>query len=252
MRTSFSLKSFVEKLGGVTSGNPNVEITKVGSLALADSNAISFFIDTKYTAQLDKTEACAVILKPEHANLTAIPKIITDNPYAYFAKVSSLLNPVDIRLSGCHHSSVVDASCKIPVSCSIGPNVVIEAGATLGEYVVIGSGTVVEKNVEIGDHTVLESNVTIKHGITIGKHCHLFSGCVIGSDGFGYAEKTNADNSKHWVKIPQVIHGLVVDNTYLYAGDRRTGVWRRPLDELDKSVRPLDRNPDDDSQTAPR
>lgn len=39
-----------------------------------------------------------------------------------------------------------------------------------------------------------------------------------------------------WVKIPQVIHGLVVDNTYLYAGDRRTGVWRRPLSELITSV----------------
>jgi photosystem II stability/assembly factor-like uncharacterized protein len=40
-----------------------------------------------------------------------------------------------------------------------------------------------------------------------------------------------------WVKIPQVIHGLVVDNTYLYAGERRTGVWRRPLDEL---ITPVD------------
>jgi len=39
-----------------------------------------------------------------------------------------------------------------------------------------------------------------------------------------------------WVKIPFTIHGLVVDNTYLYAGDRKTSVWRRPLSELITSV----------------
>lgn len=39
-----------------------------------------------------------------------------------------------------------------------------------------------------------------------------------------------------WVKIPFTIHGLVVDDTYLYAGDRKTGVWRRPLSELITSV----------------
>jgi hypothetical protein len=39
-----------------------------------------------------------------------------------------------------------------------------------------------------------------------------------------------------WHKIPQVIHGLVVDDTYIYAGERRTSVWRRPLSELITSV----------------
>jgi photosystem II stability/assembly factor-like uncharacterized protein len=42
-----------------------------------------------------------------------------------------------------------------------------------------------------------------------------------------------------WHKIPQVIHGLVVDDTYIYAGERRTSVWRRPLSEFITSVESL-------------
>ncbi len=39
-----------------------------------------------------------------------------------------------------------------------------------------------------------------------------------------------------WHKIPQVIHSLVVDENYIYAGERRTSVWRRPLQEIITSV----------------
>jgi photosystem II stability/assembly factor-like uncharacterized protein len=35
-----------------------------------------------------------------------------------------------------------------------------------------------------------------------------------------------------WFRIPGVVHALAVDDTYLYAGERRTGLWRRPLSEM--------------------
>jgi hypothetical protein len=58
----------------------------------------------------------------------------------------------------------------------------------------------------------------------------------------------STDNGANWTpvsgdkvpdptrKVPAVIHGLAVDDAYLYAGERRTGVWRRPLSELVTSV----------------
>jgi photosystem II stability/assembly factor-like uncharacterized protein len=39
-----------------------------------------------------------------------------------------------------------------------------------------------------------------------------------------------------WFKIPQTIHGLAVDNDYVYAGERNTSVWRRPLSDIITSV----------------
>ena len=222
---SYDLKEIVAQLGGSVAGNIDATIDRVGSLAHAQAGAISFFSDTKYSAQLTITQASAVILKPEHAALTQLPKILTDNPYAYFAKVSQLLNRMAIGLDigvtqGIHASAVIEASAKISTSCSIGAQVFIDKNVALGENVTIGAGCVIERNSSIGDYTVLESNVTIKHGTQIGTHCHLFSGCVIGNDGFGYAEQDGADHTKSWVKIPQV--GRVVIENHVDIGANTT------------------------------
>ena len=217
---NLTLQQIVEQLGGTCSAKPETQIARVGSLALAQAGAIGFFSDTKYTAQLSNTAASAVIIKPEHVELTSLPKIITDNPYAYFAKVSQLLNPVYVAKTGKHLSAVVDESATVPTSCSIGSNVVIEANVLFGNNVTIGTGCVIERNVSIGDYTVLEANVTIKHSTQIGKDCHLFSGCVIGNDGFGYAEDVGADTVKRWVKIPQV--GRVIIHNHVDIGANTT------------------------------
>ncbi|MES2500077.1 MAG: UDP-3-O-(3-hydroxymyristoyl)glucosamine N-acyltransferase [Pseudomonadota bacterium] len=215
-----SLQEIVQQLGGSIVGESSTIITRVGSLAFAQTGAISFFTDTKYTSQLNNTTASAVIIKPEHAELTKLPKIITDNPYAYFAKLSQLLNPEYVAITGLHATAVIDESVKLPADCSVGANVVIEANAIIGNYVTIGAGCVIEHHVTIGDHTVLEANVTVKHGSYIGRNCHLFSGCVIGNDGFGYAEESLSDNSKRWVKIPQI--GRVVIHNHVDIGANTT------------------------------
>ncbi len=228
MSLNLSIQLIVNQLGGELSGKPETQILRVGSLAQAQAGAISFFSDTKYTNQLKNTAASAVVIGPQHASLTDLPKIITDNPYAYFAKVSALLNPPYVADKGVHASAIVAAGTSIPASCSVGPNVVIEANVSLGSNVVIGSGCVIERNVIIGDNTVLEANVTIKHGTQIGQNCHLFSGCVIGNDGFGYAEQAAADNTKSWVKIPQVGRVIIHDNVDIGAN---TTVDRGAIDD---------------------
>ncbi len=219
MHPNLSLQQIVQQLGGSISGNPDTQISRVGSLALAQAGAIAFFNDAKYKVQLTSTAAGAVIIRPEHADLTSLPKIITDNPYAYFAKVSQLLNPVYATPNGIHASAVIEASANVPASCRIGAHVVIEHHVTFGNNVTIGSGCVIERNSSIADNTILEANVTIKHGTQIGKNCHFFSGCVIGNDGFGYAEEAN-HGKKHWVKIPQV--GRVVIHDFVDIGANTT------------------------------
>lgn len=228
MRIQLSLQEITQQLGGSVLGTADTLITRVGSLALAQVGAIGFFNDTKYTAQLTNTAASAVIIKPEHASLTHLPKIVTDNPYAYFARLSQLFNPEYSAPIGVHASAVVDSSAQIADDCSIGPNAVIEANVTLGNNVIIGAGCVVERNSVIGDNTRLEANVTIKHNVQIGQHCHLFSGCVIGNDGFGYAESTRPNQQKYWVKIPQIGRVIIHDNVDIGAN---TTIDRGAIDD---------------------
>lgn len=223
MSQQYSLNDIVSALGGHVVGDGDVLISRVSSIANALSGSISFFNDTKYQKALAASRASAFIMKEAHAGLTAQPKIIVDNPYAYFAKLSAFLNPLATAPIGVHETAVIHASAQIPASCSIGPQVVIGENVTLGEHVVITSGCVVENDVKIAAGSRLEPNVVIKHHCEIGENCHIFSGVVIGSDGFGYAEEAGK-----WLKIPQV--GRVVIHANVDIGANTT-VDRGAIDD---------------------
>jgi UDP-3-O-[3-hydroxymyristoyl] glucosamine N-acyltransferase len=218
-----TLSEIVDALGGVLRSAHDVPIYRVGSLDYAQSGAISFFNDTKYTSSLTTTQASAVILKTEYESLTTLPKIVTDNPYAYFAKVSTLLKPAQKAISGVHSSAHISSSANIAPNAGISSNVSIGENVQIGAHVMIHAGCVIEDDVVINEHTVLEPNVTIKYGTKIGKSCHLYAGCVIGNDGFGYAEEQG-----HWVKIPQVGNVIIGDNVDIGAN---TTVDRGAIDD---------------------
>ena len=203
----YSLGEIARLLGGSVIGDGSTVVSRVSSLNNAQSGDICFIHNTKYQKALATCQASAYVLSAKDATLTHLPRIIVDNPYAYFAKVSAFLNPLINPPLGIAASAVVDVSAQIPASCSIAASAVIGANVVLGENVVIGSGCVIENNVTVDDNSRLEANVTIKHHCEIGQNCHLFSGAVIGSDGFGYTEESGI-----WLKIPQVGRVVLHDN----------------------------------------
>ena len=223
MSKQYSLSAIAQTLGGYVLGDETVSISRVASLANAKSGDICFINDAKYQKALVSCEASAFVLKERDADLTTLPRIIVDNPYAYFAKLSAFLNPPATVKLGVALSAVVDATATIPASCSVAPLVVIGENVVLGEHVIIGAGCVIENNVTIADNTRLEPQVVIKHDCEIGPNCHLFSGAVIGSDGFGYAEESGV-----WLKIPQV--GRVVIHANVDVGANTT-IDRGALDD---------------------
>ncbi|SNR85106.1 UDP-3-O-[3-hydroxymyristoyl] glucosamine N-acyltransferase [Methylobacillus rhizosphaerae] len=199
MSTSYSLREIVSRLGGEVVGQEDILVSRVASLVNAQAGQISFLTDSRYFSVLAGTQASAVILKPEHQDATELPRIVTDNPYAYFARVSDLLNPLPQYAAGADKTASIAANASIPASCTIMANVVIGRDVVLGENVVLYPGCFVGDGVEIGAGSVLHANVVIYHHCCIGERCTIFSSSVIGGDGFGYAP----DNGR-WVKIPQV------------------------------------------------
>lgn len=103
-----------------------------------------------------------------------------------------------------HASAVIHETVNIPNSSIIGPGVVIGKDTSIGENCVIMANSVIERDVSIGDDTIIHSNVVVSWGCIIGKRVFLKSGCVIGSEGFGYAQ----DEKKRHHRIPQ--RGIVV------------------------------------------
>ncbi|MDR2875226.1 MAG: UDP-3-O-(3-hydroxymyristoyl)glucosamine N-acyltransferase [Methylobacillus sp.] len=221
MRVSYSLREIAERLGGEVRGDGDVAVSRMASLANARPGDLSFLADSKYRALLETTRASAVIVGAEAE--TRLPRIVTDNPYAYFARVSTLLNPVATAVAGVHPSAVIADSAVVAKSAAIDAHVVIGHGARIGEHAVIGAGSVIGDGVVIGDNTALHANVTVYHDCEIGAECVLSSGVVIGADGFGYAQ-----DDGRWVKIPQVGRVVIGDRVEIGA---HTAIDRGALDD---------------------
>lgn len=199
MTVSYRLSEIAARLGGRVLGDAEVRITQIATLEYAKSGQISFLTNSKYRAQLASTQAEAVILSEADADATELPRIISNNPYAYFARVSALLNPLPEVVPGVHPAAVIGAGAQIDATASIAATAVIGEGATIGAHSVIGEGCSIGANVVIGSHARLYPRVVIYHDCVIGDNLIVHSGAVIGSDGFGIA----MDDGR-WLKIPQI------------------------------------------------
>ena len=201
---SIRLKQLVELLGGQLEGDPEIEVFGVAPLEVADATNISFFTNPKLRAQAAQSKAAALILAPaEDAPISASyrgARIITSNPYAYFARTAQLFAAHSSipAPAGIHATAVVDAGAVIASSASIGPHVVIEAGARVEEGAVIDAGCFIGRDAVVGEATHFHARVTFHSNCRIGKRGILHSGAVIGADGFGFANEKGV-----YIKIPQ-------------------------------------------------
>jgi UDP-3-O-[3-hydroxymyristoyl] glucosamine N-acyltransferase len=197
----------VKKLGGELIGDTNILINSVASLESANKNSVSFFNNTKYLSLLKNTKAALVILDRKSSGHYAGARIVADNPYLYFAKISRLLNPIKILKKEIHKSAIIHSTCKLGRDIYIGPNVIIEENVSIANGVTIHGGVIIESDNVIGDNSIIHPNVVLKTNTIIGKNCTIYAGAVIGSDGFGYAK----DNDK-WLAIPQIGKVVLGDN----------------------------------------
>lgn len=223
MNISYRLADIAAQLGGRVLGDAEVRISQIATLEKAQPNQISFLTNSKYRTQLVDTRAGAVILGEADAEATDLPRIISDNPYAYFARVSALLNPLPEAKPGVHPGVIVGARAQIDPTASIAAMAVIGAGATIGAFSVIGEGCSIGANVVIGSHARLYPHVVIYHDCIIGDNLIAHSGAVIGSDGFGIAM-----DEGRWIKIPQI--GRVVIGNDVEIGANTT-IDRGALDD---------------------
>jgi UDP-3-O-[3-hydroxymyristoyl] glucosamine N-acyltransferase len=219
----FTLPEIAARLGGEVQADNGVVIRQVASLSNAGAGHISFISDARYLPALASTGAGAVLISPRYADATTLPRIVTENPYAYYARVTALLNPGPSALTGVASTADVGDDVILGVDVSIGEHAVIANGALLGDGVVIGAGCYVGANAEIGAGTRLYANSVVYHDCRIGKECTVHSGAVIGADGFGHAE----DNG-HWVKIPQIGRVIIGDDVEVGAN---TTIDRGALDD---------------------
>ena len=223
------LGDLVERFGGQLVGNADLEVQAIAPLDSAGASHISFLSNSKLRALAAQSQAAALILSPLDDPTVAATyegaRIVTTNPYAYFARAAQYFVSLTEQAPapGIHPSAVVDPGATVDPTAHVGPHATIEAGAVIGAHAVIGAGCFIGREAAIGEHTQLFANVTFHARCRIGKRGILHSGAVIGTDGFGFAVEAGA-----YIKIPQTGRVLIGDDVDIGAN---TTIDRGALDD---------------------
>jgi UDP-3-O-[3-hydroxymyristoyl] glucosamine N-acyltransferase len=206
-----SLGDIAKLIGADCHGDSSIIVESVADIKTANPGQLSFITNSNYLDYLKNSKASAFITSPEIlSNLGEFEGnfLLMENPYLGYAKAAQLFDSTPKPNSGSHPSAVIAKDVDLPISASIGPLVVIDEGCVIGEDVIIGAGSHLSINVSIGEGSRLYTGVNIYHGVAIGKRAILHSGCIIGSDGFGFA-----NDAGEWIKIPQ-LGGVIIGDDF--------------------------------------
>jgi len=120
---------------------------------------------------------------------------------------------VDEEWESIHPSAVIHPTAQLGNNVRIGPNTVIGANCSIGDNTVIRTNSVIEHNTTIGQHCVIHHLVNIGYQSQLGNRVIIRSGCVIGSEGFGFAQ----GEDKRYHRIPHTGQVILHDDVQVGA-----------------------------------
>jgi UDP-3-O-[3-hydroxymyristoyl] glucosamine N-acyltransferase len=127
------------------------------------------------------------------------------NPDKAFAMLAPIFGPPPVvRLPGVHPTAVIGAGATLGREVHIGPYVVIDDNAVIGDRTVIEAQCFIGTGVTIGCDGHLYPQVAVREGCRIGDRVILHCGVVIGGDGYGYNVEVTPEGRVVIVKIPQI------------------------------------------------
>jgi UDP-3-O-[3-hydroxymyristoyl] glucosamine N-acyltransferase len=167
-------------------GDGSIEIVGVATIEDAGPGELTFVANPRYTRHLTQTKASAVIL-PAGGPPAPVAALRTTEPYLAFARaVEQFYRPLPVS-PGVHPTAIVAPTAEIGSGASIAAYCVIGEGVRIGRDARLAPHVVIYPEVQIGDRFIAHAQVTVRERVRIGNDVILYSGAVVGSDGFGYA-----------------------------------------------------------------
>ncbi len=187
-------------------GDGTILLEKASKWESADETSLVFLErGENKSLQTEGLRAACIIasneLAPEDMNV-----IFSKQPKLDFARAAAYLHPRPKSRGTKHSTACISPEAEIDENVEVGPFVVVEAGARIGQDCILRAGVSVGRGCRIGNECILHPGVVLYAGSQLGDRITLHAGVVIGSDGFGYVY----DGSRQW-KFPQ-IGALVIED----------------------------------------
>jgi UDP-3-O-[3-hydroxymyristoyl] glucosamine N-acyltransferase len=199
------VSEIAELLRGNPAGDAECEIHGVAALEAAGPTDLAY-VEGPRALEHAAASRAGCLLVPEGASLPGLTTIAVPNPKLALIRAAEVLHPAPGAAPGIHPAAVVAPNAQLAADCSVGANVVIESGVTVGAGTRLYPGVFLGEGVHVGEQCVIHPHVTVYPGAQIGDRVILHAGVVVGSDGFGYVFA----EGRH-IKFPQ-LGKIVIEN----------------------------------------
>jgi UDP-3-O-[3-hydroxymyristoyl] glucosamine N-acyltransferase len=223
---TYTLAELAARVGGEVAGDGTVRLEGVAPLEDATPAQISFFSNKKYRKAFEASRAGAVVVEPDTQVPEGRPVVRVANAYLAFARISTLFHPPREPLPEVAETAVIHPSAKVHPSAQVMPLASVGPRAEVGARTIVFPGAQIAEDAKVGEDCLVYQNVVIRERCVIGNRVILQPGCVIGSDGFGFAFDPEGEGRgpRHY-KVPQIGNVVVDDDVELGANtcvDRAT------------------------------
>ena len=197
----FTAKQIAQFIQGKIEGDENATVNTFSKIEEGKPGAITFLSNPKYTHFIYNTQASIVIVNEdvEFEQPVNTTLIRVKNAYECIAKLLQLYASVQPKKTGIDSLAFISEKAKVGENCYVGAFAYIADGAEVGNNCQIYPHAYIGEGVKIGDNALIYPHVTIYKGCVIGNNVTLHAGCVIGSDGCGFAP-----TEQGYDKIPQI------------------------------------------------
>lgn len=204
MAKQFSLAELSALTEAELIGDPSFQISNVDTLEAASEQDASFLANPKYSEAMKHTKAGVICIDRKTDPVQGKNFLISDNPSRVFQQIAEKILSTTFQRSaftGIHPTAAIHETAILGKDVTIGPCVVIDAYANIGDGTQIYPHVYIGVSVVVGKECILYSHSNIRERCILGNRVVLQPGAVIGSCGYGYT--TDPKTGRH-IKLEQL------------------------------------------------
>jgi len=194
---------------------PDTDITSITPVENSSPGSLIFVDNAEFVEHANRSKPAAIVtqvkLAESFSSLSSTAILTSKNTRLAQALIRQAYADYDHRDSGwpvIHPSATIHETANIAEDAILGPGVVIGRNVKVGSGSIIKANSVLEQDVVIGEDCILHPNVVVSYACELGNRVILKSGCVIGMEGFGFAQ----DEEGRSYRIPQTGKVVIEDD----------------------------------------
>jgi len=210
-----TVNQIAQLVNGTVMGDGDVPVKGLASYKYAEEGDATFVLSAEDLEAAAKSDTSCVITTEAVEGYPKTMLQVKDLKEAIVILYNAMR-----EMKGPAKKGEIDPSASIAESAILGKNVAIGKNAVIGENTrigdnaSIGANCVIEKDVSIGNNTLLHPNIVVYDHVTIGNNVTIFSGTIIGADGFGFVPKGDKI-----YKVPQLCSVVIEDDVEIGANN---------------------------------